>query len=123
MTSESTSPPALPDSIRHGARKLCKGCWRPIEGEHRYCPYCGHRQTHSDAWYYHPLWVTVLALTVLGPFALPLVWKSRRMTVPAKVVLSTIIVAYGIVTIYYAYAIVKHQWSTWNQLDEILNLY
>ena len=45
------------------------------------------------------------------------------MTVPAKVVLSTIIVGYGIVTIYYAYAIVKHQWSTWNQLDEILNLY
>jgi hypothetical protein len=28
------------------------------------------------AWYYQPLWIGVLTLAVLGPFALPLVWRS-----------------------------------------------
>lgn len=32
--------------------------------------------TADVAWYHKPVWIAVLAFLVLGPFALPLVWRS-----------------------------------------------
>lgn len=45
-------------------------------------------------WYYRPAWVVVLLFVVLGPLALPFLWKSPRFSRPLKVVLTVLALAY-----------------------------
>jgi hypothetical protein len=54
----------------------CWSCGLAIDAGDRYCRRCGQGQGAFLAWYYRPLWIVLLALTVLGPFALPLVWRT-----------------------------------------------
>ena len=42
-------------------------------------------------WYYQPVWIVVLTLTVLGPFSLWLVWKSPSMSPASKTVFTVVI--------------------------------
>ena len=46
------------------------------------------------AWYYSPAVVLVALFVVLGPLALPLLWKSPRFTVGAKVGVTVAVCAY-----------------------------
>jgi hypothetical protein len=65
-----------------------------IDASDTYCRHCGRPQRHPvAAWYFRPLWILVLAFTVLGPFALPLVWRSPLMSRGAKWLLSAIILS------------------------------
>ncbi|MDZ4859977.1 MAG: hypothetical protein SGI88_13445 [Candidatus Hydrogenedentes bacterium] len=114
MTGQFKSPGAAP------ARKPCRKCWRPIDASHAYCPYCGQPQQIPDAWYHNPIWILVLAFTVLGPFALPLVWKSRKMNVAAKLGATAAILLYTAFTFYCASRIITFQLDTFRQLDELL---
>ena len=45
-------------------------------------------------WYYRPFWVLILLFVVLGPLALPNLWKSPRFSQAMKVVLTIAVVAY-----------------------------
>jgi hypothetical protein len=45
-------------------------------------------------WYYRPVWVLVLLFLVLGPLALPFLWRSPRFSRPVKVVLTVLELAY-----------------------------
>ncbi|MDP2322652.1 MAG: hypothetical protein Q8N51_01305 [Gammaproteobacteria bacterium] len=105
--------PPLPISAR------CLKCREPISPADAFCRFCGTRQHVPDPFYYHPIWILVLALTVLGPFALALVWRSRRMGPAAKAALAAIIVAYSALTFYAAYelfAILYQHFSLLNQI-------
>jgi hypothetical protein len=105
------APPPLP------AR--CPKCREAINPADAFCRFCGARQQVTDPFYYHPVWILVLALTVLGPFALALVWRSKRMDTTTKAVLAAIIVAYSIFTFYTAYklcAILYEHFSLLNQI-------
>ncbi len=62
----------------------------------------------------------MLALTVLGPFALALVWRSRRMDTTTKAVLATIIVAYSIFTFYTAYKLFAILYDHFSLLNQIM---
>ena len=44
-------------------------------------------------WYYRPVWLVLLGLTVLGPFVLPLVWRSPRLSRTERWVVSAVVVA------------------------------
>jgi hypothetical protein len=57
----------------------CWSCDHQVAPEDRYCRYCGQGQGDLLGWYYRPLWIVLLALTVLGPFVLPLVWRTPRL--------------------------------------------
>ena len=46
------------------------------------------------AWYHKPVWIGVLAFVVLGPFALPLVWRSPAIGETGRVVWTVAILAY-----------------------------
>lgn len=35
-------------------------------------------------WYYQPAWLVILGLTAMGPFVLPLIWRSPRLSSRAK---------------------------------------
>jgi len=45
-------------------------------------------------WYQRPVWVLVLLFVVLGPLALPQLWKSPAFSRGAKIVLTVLVVAY-----------------------------
>lgn len=84
----------------------CSKCGHPIvDPGAQYCSRCGADQQGGQAWYYHPVWVLVSALLVLGPFALILVWKSRRMGYAVKWILATVIIVYSIYCLYYVYVV------------------
>jgi hypothetical protein len=57
----------------------CWHCERAIDASDRYCRACGEGQGVAVAWYYRPLWIVVLALTVLGPFAVVLIMRTPRL--------------------------------------------
>lgn len=95
------SPPNLPPSVKTPCRK----CRNPIDRNDAYCRYCGTSQSRSEAFYYHPVWILLLAFLVLGPFALGLVWRSRRMDRPTKIVLATVILVYSAVSLYAVYQV------------------
>ena len=105
------APPPMPTR--------CPKCHEPISASDAFCRFCGARQQVADPFYYHPVWILVLALTVLGPFALGLVWRSRAMGQTTKSVLATVIVVYSVFTFYTAYqlcAILYEHFSLLNQI-------
>jgi len=76
--------------------RRCWTCDHPLAPTDRYCGHCGQGQDDFLAWYYRPLWIVVLALTVLGPFVLPLVWRTPRLDRTGKWVLSLAILALSV---------------------------
>lgn len=72
-------------------------CWRcdhAIDPSDRYCRSCGQGQGASLAWYYRPLWIAVLALTALGPFALLLVWRTPQLDRTSKWIASLALIGF-----------------------------
>ncbi len=45
-------------------------------------------------WYYRPVWVLILLFLVLGPLALPYLWRSPSFSRRLKVALTVLVVAY-----------------------------
>ena len=45
-------------------------------------------------WYYRPVWVLVLLFLVLGPLALPYLWRSPSFSRRLKIVLTVLVIAY-----------------------------
>ncbi len=105
-------PPPLPGT-------LCAFCYKAIGAEDSYCPHCGKRQGTGDAWYYSVLSVAVLAFFVIGPFALPLVWKSSRMGAITKYVLTALILVYTAITAYFFYVVLANSLKHLEQLTEL----
>ena len=77
-------------------QELPAGCWScggAIDRTDLYCRHCGQGQGAALAWYYRPFWIAVLALTALGPFVLPLVWRTPRLDRTGKWVASIVVLA------------------------------
>lgn len=80
----------------------CAGCGALAAARATYCSQCG-QPLHPMAtpalkkmkWYYNP-WLVLLLLSpvALGPFALPLLWKSPRFTRGAKLALTLLTLAW-----------------------------
>lgn len=104
--------PALPP--------MCRSCRRVIEPDFKYCPHCGQRQDLGSAWYYHPAFILFLALTVAGPLVLPLIWRSQRMKVTGKVIMSAVIVLYTVYAVYVAYRLVALELSFSSELGDVM---
>src|SRR4030095_2898809 len=51
-------------------------------------------QTPPARWYHRPFWVVVMLFVVIGPFGLPLLWKSPSFSRNAKIVLTVAMGAY-----------------------------
>lgn len=44
-------------------------------------------------WHQEPVVILVLAFTLLGPFAIPMIWRSPKFTKGAKIALSLLLIA------------------------------
>lgn len=99
------------DSTNLGAVR-CWQCARAIDASDRFCRGCGEGQGGALAWYYRPLWILVLALTALGPFAVVLIMRTPRLGRTAKWVASLALVGFST---YVA-------WELWAAIDAILDV-
>ncbi|MBN2309121.1 MAG: hypothetical protein JXR94_09135 [Candidatus Hydrogenedentes bacterium] len=118
-------PPIVPPRAEGTAQAVtrCRACWRSIGPDDAYCPHCGVRQARGTPWYYEPVWILVLALAVIGPFALILVWRTPKMTRPAKIGVTVIVVACTGATVYLTWKLlallIGHYTEFSRQLDTL----
>ncbi|MBX7255125.1 MAG: hypothetical protein K1Y02_02095 [Candidatus Hydrogenedentes bacterium] len=111
---------AQPPPLEHTPRSVgCYSCRAFINPAYAFCPYCGKRQRVGESWYYHPVSILLLAFLAIGPFALPLVWRSQRMTPPVKAVMAIMIAIYSVFCVYSAYKILVWELSFLSQLNEV----
>jgi hypothetical protein len=75
----------------------------------------------SVPWYYQPVWIILLTFTVLGPFGLPLIWKTPKMSRGLKIALASITLAFTVVLVYAAYWVMAFLFQYYGQLNEQLN--
>jgi hypothetical protein len=70
-----------------------------------------------------PWVVLALLLLVLGPFALPFLYKSRAFNLPVKIVLTVVVVAIAVVaiwvTLYALGTIVAPIEEVWREMNEL----
>ena len=95
-------PPPIPQTPG------CSHCGAILDRQFNFCPHCGKRLEPEPAkaqWYYEPLWIAVMALLALGPFALPMVFKSSKLSRNGKIIFSVSIVVYTIMLVVASYKI------------------
>jgi len=111
-------PPAVPPPLPVAR---CTRCLRTIDASDRYCRHCGQRQDVGDSWYYHPVWILVLAYTVLGPFALYFVGKAPKLSRMAKILMTIAIIVPSIIAGYYFYQIGSVLFGHWMEFSRQMN--
>lgn len=84
-------------------KDTCKRCGHEFGEGDRFCSQCGYRRNAPVPWYYHPVWITLLTVTLLGPFSIYLVLKSPLMDRKTKIVMNIAIVLFTIWSCYYLY--------------------
>jgi len=72
---------------------FCWSCRRVIDAGDPYRRWCGKRQVAAGDWYFRPWGIVLLTLTVLGPLALPLAWKSPLLSSRQRQALTWFIIA------------------------------
>jgi len=96
----------------------CRNCKAPIDATDNYCRRCGTPTAGpaslssgtTAAWWESPWVVLTLLFLVLGPLALPLLWRSRRFNRPWKIALSVIVVGFTVFAV----------WQVWYALNQAM---
>jgi len=108
-------PPPIPKI------SMCHKCGSPLPISANFCPNCGIKQKTGETWYYQPVWIVILALFVLGPFALILVWKSPKIGVSIKIIMAVAILIYTFYCVALTYKIFMIEIRQFNEINAILN--
>jgi hypothetical protein len=76
---------------------VCPQCRAVLDASDNFCRHCGQPSKESAAgkstWAESRAIVLVMLFVVLGPLALPLLWRSREFSLPWKIVLTVVMVA------------------------------
>jgi len=73
---------------------LCKRCQAQIRETDNYCYNCGKSLKRGYGFLYTHTGIILMAL-VLGPFALPFVWLSKRINLISKIIYTILMLAIG----------------------------
>ncbi len=72
----------------------CSRCGRMVEETDNFCRHCGYSLKPGRGFLNSHTGIILLML-IVGPFALPLVWTSKRMGLVAKIIYTIIMLAMG----------------------------
>ena len=106
--------------------KMCPSCGAPATAEARYCSQCGKALQQAvtalqPAKWYHSVWfVLFLLFFVLGPFALPLIWKSPRFSRRLKGLLTATAIGYTVLLVELTARMVRAVTEAVNQFNSTL---
>ena len=125
MHGENTGESVQPDI---GARTVCRQCSESHDADDNFCRYCGEMTEHGatlvasgklrpqtscesalrpPSWLESPVVVLPALFLVLGPLALPMLWRSRRFTRGWKIGLTWAVLLLTAALIWYAVETVK----------------
>ncbi len=71
-------------------------------------------------WYLKPISVVLILFFVLGPFGLPLLYKSPKFSRVAKIVLTVVVMIYTIYLVFASLEIAKELYIRVQELQDIL---
>lgn len=86
------------------AQRACPRCGGEVSAGAKFCSACGNPMEPrggtpppARSKWYHSLWfILFMIFFVLGPLALPLVWKSPRCSRGLKIVLTVVTIGYTV---------------------------
>ena len=73
----------------------CPTCHLLIDETDHFCRHCGRSLKPGESFLYSHSGIILMAV-ILGPFALPFVWLSKRISMTAKLVYSVVLGTIGI---------------------------
>jgi len=121
---------ATDDEIR---KIVCRGCYAVLDAGDKFCRHCGQRVAGADAepaagadpvpaqlvveppaarsnWSQSRWFVLAMLFVVLGPLAIPMLWRSRRFSVPWKIVLTLLVAILTVAVL----------WLVWYVVDKTI---
>jgi RNA polymerase subunit RPABC4/transcription elongation factor Spt4 len=84
------------------AQIACHRCKAALDAGDNFCRHCGasaHSATQSSIWNNLCVMLAMLFL-VAGPFALPMLWRSRRYSLTWKYVLTFLVIAEAVLVVW-----------------------
>lgn len=76
-----------------------------------------HKEENRVKFYLRPVSIVLLLFFVMGPFALPLLYKSPRFSKPLKIVLTVVVIFYTCYLIFASLEIAKELFSRVGELQ------
>lgn len=78
------------------------------------------KEDEKAKWYLRPIPVVLLLFFVLGPFGLPLLYKSPKFNKPLKIILTIAVIIYTSYLIFASLEIARELYRRMGEIQEIL---
>jgi len=78
------------------------------------------KEDGKTKWYLRPISIVLLLFFVLGPFGLPLLYKSTAFSKTLKIILTIVVILYTFYLIFASLEIARQVYSRMGELQEIL---
>jgi hypothetical protein len=78
------------------------------------------KEDGKDKWYLRPISVVLLLFFVLGPFGLPLLYKSPKFSKISKIILTIVVIIYTSYLIFASLEIGRELYRRMGELQDIL---
>jgi len=77
-------------------------------------------EDRKTRWYLRPIGVVLLLFLVLGPFGLPLLYKSPKFSKASKIILTIVVMMYTSYLIFASLEIARELYGRMEELQELL---